>query len=68
MNQAPLKLTSTTLSITIDRDWRQLYDRFWRPEEFRWASGLCDASLKHIDGEWRANGPEGPITVNLQWP
>jgi hypothetical protein len=64
MNQTSSKLTSTTLSVTIDRDWRELYDQFWRPEEFpRWASGLSDASLKYVDGEWRANGPGGPITI-----
>ena len=59
-------LESTTISITVHHDWKRLYEEFWRPEAFlRWASGLSDASLQNIDGQWKANGPEGPITIDF---
>lgn len=52
------------VSVAIRCNWRRLYEEFWRPETFpRWASGLSDASLKKIDGEWKAEGPEGPVTI-----
>ncbi|SMG53498.1 polyketide cyclase [Paraburkholderia susongensis] len=64
MDQTSSRLDSMTLSVTVNRNWRQLYDEFWRPEEFpRWASGLSDASLTNVDGKWRAKGPEGPIEI-----
>jgi hypothetical protein len=57
---------ATTLSISIGRDWRELYDAIWRPEFFpRWASGLANADLRKDGGQWRAQGPEGPITIRF---
>ena len=55
-----------TLGIAIARDWRDLYEEFHRPEAFaRWASGLSEAGLHEEDGEWRGQGPQGPIRVRF---
>jgi hypothetical protein len=31
----------------------------------RWASGLSDASLVNVGGEWKATGPDRPITITF---
>jgi hypothetical protein len=55
-----------TLSIAIARDWREVYDAIWRPEDFpRWASGLSQAGLTRDGDVWRARGPEGPVTIRF---
>lgn len=58
---------SRTLSISIDRDWQQVYDAMWRPQDFaRWASGLSRSPLKEDGtGWWKTDGPEGPIRVRF---
>lgn len=58
---------SRTLSISIDRDWQQVYDAMWRPQDFaRWASGLSQSPLrKDGAGWWKTEGPEGPIRVRF---
>ncbi len=59
-------LDATTIAISISRDWREVYEAFWRPEAFaRWASGLADASLTEVDDEWRALGPGGPVLIQF---
>jgi hypothetical protein len=59
-------LPARTYSISIDRDWRELYAAIWRPEIFpRWASGLTEGHLRQTDGEWIADGPDGPVTVRF---
>jgi hypothetical protein len=56
----------TTIGVSIDRDWRSLYETVWRPETFPlWASGLTNAPLKKEDAVWKANGPEGPIEITF---
>lgn len=59
-------LPAATLSISIDRNWRDAYEAIWRPETFaRWAGGLARANLRR-DGEvWKADGPQGPITIRF---
>jgi hypothetical protein len=59
-------LEARAISIAIRCGWREVYDRFWRPETFpQWASGLSDAGFQP-DGEvWRARGPAGPITIRF---
>jgi hypothetical protein len=59
-------LESKTLSISIRREWRELYEQIWRPETFpRWAAGLSKAEL-HREGEvWKAQGPAGPVTIRF---
>jgi hypothetical protein len=57
---------ATTISISIARDWREVYDAIWRPEFFpRWASGLANADLKKDGERWRVQGPDGPITIRF---
>jgi hypothetical protein len=53
------------ISISIDRDWRQVYEFAHLPGNFpRWASGL--ASSLHQDGDdWVADTPEGEARVQF---
>lgn len=59
-------LESRTISISIDRPWKDVYEAVWRPETFpRWASGLSRSSLEK-DGEvWKAEGPEGTVRIRF---
>ena len=59
---------SRTVSISIDRPLEQVYAFLAQPENFRqWASGL-GASLQEIAGGWRADTPEGPVTLRFTAP
>lgn len=59
-------LPARTFSISIRHEWRALYERIWRPAFFqKWASGLAESDLRSVDGEWLANGPEGPIRIRF---
>jgi hypothetical protein len=59
-------LQALTLSITIDRPWRELYDAIWQPEFFpKWASGLSKSSLTREDARWRAEGPDGTVWIRF---
>lgn len=59
-------LPARTYSVTINREWRQLYDMIWLPEFFpRWASGLAESDLRPHDDHWLADGPEGPIRIRF---
>jgi hypothetical protein len=54
-----------TVSISIDRDWREAYDFACRPENFpKWASGL-GSNLKRSGEEWFAEGPEGSVRIRF---
>ena len=55
-----------TVSVTVAREWRKLYDAFHAPEAFAgWASGLSKVHL-HRDGDtWVGDGAEGPIRVRF---
>src|ERR1700730_12294977 len=59
-------LEARTISISINRNWNAVYEAIWTPEAFpKWASGLSKSSLVK-DGEvWKAEGPEGPITIKF---
>jgi len=55
-----------TLSVSIRRDARALYEAIWRPEIFPlWASGLSAAGLKREGESWAAQGPDGPIRITF---
>jgi hypothetical protein len=55
-----------TLSVSIPRDARELYEAIWRPEVFPlWASGLSTAGLKQEGESWAAHGPAGPIRISF---
>jgi hypothetical protein len=59
---------SRTISVSIDRDWRAVYDFAAEPRNFpRWASGL-GSDLEKVGEEWRAQGPEGPIRIRFSAP
>jgi hypothetical protein len=56
---------SRTISVDIACDWKKAYDFASVPENFpQWASGLGN-SLRHENGEWRAQGPEGPVKIRF---
>jgi len=55
----PDTLEVRTISVSIRRDWRAVYDFAHRPENFaRWASGAAK-SLRKEGADWVADGPEG---------
>jgi hypothetical protein len=59
-------LEARTISISINRPWRALYEAIWRPEFFpKWASGLSNAALEPQGDHWLATGPEGPIRIRF---
>jgi hypothetical protein len=65
-DEAPVTSESKSLSISIERDWRDVYEAIWRPEVFpKWASGLSRSGLQKIGDEWTAEGPEGPIRIRF---
>ncbi|PPE76022.1 polyketide cyclase [Solimonas fluminis] len=56
-------LPARTLSVTIRRDWREVYDFACQPLNFpRWASGLAE-SLREAGDHWVAAAPEGEARV-----
>lgn len=59
-------LPARTYSISIDRNWQQLYEAIWQPEIFaKWASGLTESDLRRGGTGWLADGPDGPITIRF---
>jgi hypothetical protein len=57
-----------TLSVSIDRDWREVYEYASQPQNLRhWASGL-GSDLVPSGAEWTARGPEGPIRICFSAP
>lgn len=59
-------LESTTLSVSISRNWYEVYEAIWRPEDFpKWASGLSKSLLTREGDVWTAEGPEGPVTITF---
>jgi len=54
-----------TVSVTIDRPWREVYELASIPLNFqRWASGL-GGSLKREGDLWSAQGPDGPVRIRF---
>ncbi|SAL32529.1 hypothetical protein AWB74_01371 [Caballeronia arvi] len=59
-------METQTLTVTVDRDWRELYDAIWRPEVFpTWASGLAQSTLEDRGDHWRARGPAGDVIIRF---
>jgi hypothetical protein len=59
-------METQTLTVTIARDWRELYDAICRPEIFpAWASGLAQSTLEDMGDHWRARGPEGDVIIRF---
>ena len=58
-------LESRHLGMRIGKPFEEVYDFLAVPENFpRWASGL-GSSLEKADGEWIAEGPDGPVRVRF---
>lgn len=54
-----------TIGVTIHRSWQDVYAFAAEPRNMpRWASGLAN-SLERVEGEWVAEGPEGPVRVRF---
>ncbi|MBE5253928.1 polyketide cyclase [Mixta mediterraneensis] len=59
-------LPSQTISITIARNWLDLYETIWKPEFFsRWATGLCSGTPEPEGNHWRARGPSGNVRIRF---
>lgn len=59
-------LDATISTASVRRNARELYEEFWHPERFPlWASGLSNGALTRDGTAWRAQGPEGPITITF---
>ena len=59
-------LAARTFSVSIPREWHDLYEEFWPPAAFaRWASGLTDSGLRQDGDGWVAAGPDGPVRIRF---
>jgi len=60
-------LESRTISISIARNWRDVYEALWQPQDFtQWASGLSKSPLENDGADWwKADGPDGPIRIRF---
>lgn len=60
-------LESRTIGISIARNWKEVYEAVWQPQDFtRWASGLSRSRLERDEAEWwKTEGPEGPIRIRF---
>lgn len=59
-------LSSRIFSISIDRNWRDLYEAVWRPQDFtKWASGLAEGQMQQVGDAWQAQGPDGPVKISF---
>jgi hypothetical protein len=59
-------LEATTVSMPIGRPWRAVYAAIWRPEAFpTWATGLSGATMQPDGDRWKAQGPEGPVSIRF---
>ena len=56
---------SRTVSVSIERGWRDVYGFLAVPSNFApWAAGL-GAGLQQQGDEWIARGPDGPIRIRF---
>jgi hypothetical protein len=60
---------SRTITVSIDRDWREVYDFASVPQNFpRWAAGL-GTRFERSGEEWTAEDPDGrPIRIRFSRP
>src|SRR3546814_2185197 len=57
-----------TISVSIDRDWREAYAFACQPENVPlWASGLA-SGLEQAGEDWTARGPGGPVRIRFSPP
>lgn len=56
------------VSVSIDRDWREVYAFAQVPENLpRWAAGLA-AGVERSGDEWLADGPAGRVRIRFAPP
>lgn len=59
-------LESVVVTCSVQRNARDLYEMFWRPESFtQWASGLSTSPLERDDEGWKTQGPAGPVRIRF---
>jgi hypothetical protein len=59
-------LESRTIGISINRNWKEIYEAVWRPEDFpKWASGLSRSPLARDGDAWTTETPEGPVRIRF---
>lgn len=59
-------LPSQTISLTIPRNWVDLYETIWKPDYFpKWASGLSQSALEQDGASWKATGPDGTVKIRF---
>ncbi|MGE9553402.1 polyketide cyclase [Erwinia amylovora] len=59
-------LPSQTVSLTIPRNWLDLYETIWKPDYFpKWASGLSQSTLVQEGQYWKATGTSEPVKIRF---
>lgn len=59
-------LESRTITVSINRNWNEVYEAVWRPENFpQWASGLSKSSFVRDGETWKAEGPAGQVRIRF---
>jgi hypothetical protein len=55
-----------TITCPIQRTAKELYETFWRPENFPlWASGLSGSTMSRDEVGWKAEAPGGEGTIRI---
>jgi len=59
-------LPSQTISLTIPRNWVDLYETIWKPDYFpKWVSGLRETTLEQDGSYWKAVGAESTLKIRF---
>ncbi|WP_158781105.1 polyketide cyclase [Pantoea sp. BAV 3049] len=59
-------LPSQTVSLTIPRNWLDLYETIWKPDYFpKWASGLSQSTLVQEGHVWKTTGPGDSVKIRF---
>jgi hypothetical protein len=57
---------SRIISISIDHDWKDIYENIWRPQDFpKWAFGLSKFPLVRDGDAWKVESPEGTVRIRF---
>ncbi|MBB5686893.1 polyketide cyclase [Sphingobium boeckii] len=55
-------LPARTYSVSIERNWKALYEQIWHPNFFsKWAIGLSESQLREEGGHWIDDGEDPPL-------
>lgn len=59
-------LESRIITISIDHDWKDIYENIWRPQDFpKWASGLARSTLTQEGDAWKVEGAGEPVSIRF---